>query len=39
VVTIAAEPDPVRAGKLARQQEIKMRFIARLMVEQREQIK
>jgi hypothetical protein len=31
---IATEPDPVRAGHLAGQQEIKMKFIARLRREQ-----
>ncbi len=34
---IAIEPDPARAGKLARQQEIKLRFIERLRKEQREE--
>jgi hypothetical protein len=36
---IAIEPDPAKAGKLVKQQEIKMRFIERLRKEQREQTK
>jgi hypothetical protein len=31
---IAVETDPARAGKLVKQQEIKMRFIERLRAEQ-----
>ena len=34
---LANESDPIRAGKLAKQQEIKIRFIERLRTEQRTQ--